>query len=98
MEIDIKELFNNEQFVYALADSLAEKMFCNKVYEQFFDDWNAEFAKMLKENIDKKVENEVNEYVSSFDINKTFSNVLYTKLSNIIDEIKKTQDTLDICF
>ena len=98
MEIDTKELFNNEQFVYALADSLAEKMFCNKVYEQFFDDWTAEFAKMVKENIDKKVKNEVNEYVDSFDINKAFSSVLYTKLSNIIDEIKKTQDTIDICF
>lgn len=54
MEIDTKELFNNEQFIYALADALAEKMFNNKVYEQFFDDWTTEFAKMVKENIDKK--------------------------------------------
>lgn len=98
MEIDIKELFNNEQFVCALADSLAERMFYNKVYEQFFNDWNREFAKMVKENVDKKVKNEVDEYVNSFDINKAFSSVLYTKLSNIIDEIKKTQDTIDICF
>ena len=99
ININTNDLLKNEQFVFALATELADRIYHNKAYDQFFsDDWNSEFAKMVKDHIADCIEKDIKDYISGFDITRAFSNALYTKLSNIIDEIKKTQDTLDICF
>lgn len=99
MEITTEELLKNEQFNYALAESLAEKMFNDKVYEQFFqDDWNTKFANMVKEKINEKIEQEVLEYIESRDIKQLFAKALNSKLGSILNEIQKAQETIEVYF
>lgn len=99
MEIKTEELLKNEQFNYALAESLAEKIFNDKVYDRFFqDDWNTKFANMVKEKIDEKIEQEVSEYVKSEDIKRLFARALKSKLDSILYEIQKVQETIEVEF
>lgn len=99
MNIEVEELPKNEQFNYALAESLAEKMFNDKVYDQFFqDDWNNEFAKIVKDKIAEKIEQEVSEYVKSEDIKRLFARALKSKLDSILNEIQKVQETIEVDF
>lgn len=99
MEITTEELLKNEQFNYALAESLAEKMFNDKVYEQFFqDDWNTKFANMVKEKINEKIEQEISEYVKSEDIKRLFAKALNSKFNSILNEIQKSQETIEVVF
>ena len=90
----IKELLKRGDFIQCVAEETGKELVRLQTEDPWFpEDWNGEFFKALQETVKKQVQEEVNIYMSQYDIKSLIDTTVRAYIvKNISDIFERKND------
>lgn len=89
----IKELLKRGDFVQCIAEETGKELVRQQTEDPWFpEDWSGEFFKTLQETVKKQVQEEVNIYMSQYDIKHLIDTATRDYISKSISSILERKE------